>query len=692
MISRFKILFLVVCISIAGQSQDLGHYMQEASQYEALGQYGLALQSYEKAIGLVPYDSSYVMANALNSYANVYLKNGYKAEARTIYRQAEKELSLATGDDRVELMHSKILLNIGSSLLADSVKHAVNYLRQASKILANYPSEKQAYALLLNNIGEAEEQMRHYQNAYSFFTQSLKEQTSIVGDNSPELLHPLMNVATCLYNMPADSTSGLSLHHAIPYIEQYVRILRNALAENLTLMNDEERRVYWDMQQRALYNATQIVAYSAYQSQGDQQESATRLLLDIVLLRKSLLLDASLNDRKQDEGFSYLDIHSHQLQQVLRRDEQVIEMVEVGKAPRSEYMAIIVTRKEAPKLVPLIGLSSFLQSNATNHQALNNKQLDQLMWEPLLKKAKLPTIIYLVPDGLLQMIPVEYVLQDRYRVCERYEVRRLTSSKQLLSRSNSNESVLARPCLVGGCLFNAQATDIEMEEGNGFQIDQLPTIQNEQLESAVQNEYFLPLPASTTEVSEIDRILREAQYPVQTYLGLHAHKNCLNNAQQLSPTLLHIATHGLFYPSVEKGMQQSGLAFSGANTLANRTQGIMTADEFSRLLFPNLQLAVLSACHTGQGEVTGEGVWGMQRACKMTGCKAMVLTLWEVGDEITHTMMTQLYQHLVKGEDIYTSFAKATAHIRQQTFMVDNQPISGNSPKIWCAYILVDAL
>lgn len=689
--SRHLMLFVFVCCSVVCTSQTIEHYLQDATQNEEKGQYGAALQSYEKAIGLIPFDSTYVMASVLNSYANVYLKEGYSNEARILYRQAEKELQALEDDRRAKLLRGKLLQNIGISLIADSVEQSIPYLQQAARIFGKYPEEKRTYATLINTIGEAEEHMQHYREAYVYFIQSLKEQTALVGEQSAELLYPLMNVATCLYNMPTDSMQGVTIHDAIPFIEQYMRILRNALGENFSKLNDTERRAYWDMQQRALYNATQIVAYSAYLSKKEQQERATRLLLDIVLLRKSLLLDASLNDKQQGE-VSYLNITSEHLQQVLRKNERVVEMVEVGRAKQSEYMAIAISGRGEPKLVPLLGLSAYLYSHADNHAMLNDQKLDCLMWQPLLAESKLPTVIYFVPDGILQTIPVEYVLQDRYRVCERYEVRRLTSSKQLLSRPKTDESVMARPCLIGGCQYNAKALDIEMEAGNGFSMEQVDTVSNAELVSAIQNEYFLPLPGSQKEVEDISNLLLEANYPVKTYLGLRAHKNSLVEAQQFSPTLLHVATHGLFYPSVSESMFQAGLAFSGANTLPNRTQGIMTAEEVSQLHFPDLQLAVMSACHTGQGEVTGEGVWGIQRACKMAGCKAMVLTLWDVEDEITHLMMTTMYRYLAEGMDIYTSFAKATAHIRQQSFLIEGQSVSGNSPDIWCAYVLVDAM
>ncbi len=73
-----------------------------------------------------------------------------------------------------------------------------------------------------------------------------------------------------------------------------------------------------------------------------------------------------------------------------------------------------------------------------------------------------------------------------------------------------------------------------------------------------------------------------------------------------------------------------GLALAGANkpVKAGQGDGILTGEPIPRLL-QWLRLAILDACETGEGQVTGgEGMQGMQCAFQLAGCPNVVATLW----------------------------------------------------------------
>ena len=74
---------------------------------------------------------------------------------------------------------------------------------------------------------------------------------------------------------------------------------------------------------------------------------------------------------------------------------------------------------------------------------------------------------------------------------------------------------------------------------------------------------------------------------------------------------------------------------------------ILTAEAIAGLDLQRLELAVLSACETGLGEVAaGEGVFGLQRAFHQAGCRNVVASLWTMDDQATTVLMRLFYEEL----------------------------------------------
>lgn len=146
-----------------------------------------------------------------------------------------------------------------------------------------------------------------------------------------------------------------------------------------------------------------------------------------------------------------------------------------------------------------------------------------------------------------------------------------------------------------------------------------------------------------------------------------------------SPTILHIATHGVFEPLPEpvqdsdtdiipladaalvvqhagrsqaaNPMQHAGLVFAGANGDPSRFRGaIVTAQEIAHLDLRGTALVVLSACETGLGHRTrGEEFAGLRRALAIAGARTQVTSLWKVDDDATCALMTHFYDALAQG-------------------------------------------
>ena len=94
--------------------------------------------------------------------------------------------------------------------------------------------------------------------------------------------------------------------------------------------------------------------------------------------------------------------------------------------------------------------------------------------------------------------------------------------------------------------------------------------------------------------------------------------------------------------------------------------GILTAREAAMMDLRGTELVVLSACQTGLGEVSGEGVFGLQRGFKKAGVKALLMSLWKVDDEATSMLMREFYNNcLTKGLDFQRSLHEAQRTVRE---------------------------
>lgn len=70
-------------------------------------------------------------------------------------------------------------------------------------------------------------------------------------------------------------------------------------------------------------------------------------------------------------------------------------------------------------------------------------------------------------------------------------------------------------------------------------------------------------------------------------------------------------------------------------------------------------LVVLSACDTGRGRITGNGVIGLSRSFISAGVKSVVVSLWSIDDDSTAFLMTEFYKNMRQKLDKATALRKA---------------------------------
>ncbi len=147
-----------------------------------------------------------------------------------------------------------------------------------------------------------------------------------------------------------------------------------------------------------------------------------------------------------------------------------------------------------------------------------------------------------------------------------------------------------------------------------------------------------PLPGAQQEATAIATLLN-----INPLVGHAATEDTVKRAMTAAG-LIHFATHGL----LEYGdVQDSGVRdVPGAIALApgGGEDGLLTAAEIFDLPL-NANLVVLSACDTGLGRITGDGVIGLSRSLITAGTPSVVVSLWAIPDAPTAALMTVFYEH-----------------------------------------------
>ncbi|MGD1943106.1 MAG: CHAT domain-containing protein [Leptolyngbyaceae cyanobacterium] len=177
---------------------------------------------------------------------------------------------------------------------------------------------------------------------------------------------------------------------------------------------------------------------------------------------------------------------------------------------------------------------------------------------------------------------------------------------------------------------------------------------------------FVPLPNAETEAATVADLLSA------TPLLRDAATEAEVKAALAEADIIHLATHGEF---------NSTQPLQGALALAPDAQndGFLTAAE---ILEQPLQasLAILSACDTGRGRITGDGVIGLSRSFMATGVPQVVVSLWQVPDQQTADLMIDFHTERLKQGNTPQALREA---------MLSALATYPNDPALWAAFVQV---
>ncbi len=406
-------------------------------------------------------------------------------------------------------------------------------------------------------------------------------------------------------------------------------------------------------------------------------EDANRLKLE----NEKLQVDLMKKSTDYGDYTKYLSLNWQDVQSSLDDDAVAIEFARLKTGlfdNENTYIAIIIRKGwNAPKIIKL--LTQRKMQNCENDSDMYNKSaLGELIWKPVSQYLDGVKTVYFSPDADLYQIGIEYLLYNGVPFNQGYNVYRLSSTKELAMKRNTIDDKKA--ALFGGLTYTMSSTAIPKVKKS------LGKVRGKNRSGVFS---FDELPSTKLEVNEIAQSLRKKNVSTEIYSGKNGTEKAFMNLSGTDVNILHIATHGDYCgDNTTKGdsaMNYSILALSGANEImgVEDNDGIINATEIAGMDLRKCDLAVLSACRTGNGSVHDDGVFGLQRGFKNAGVRTMIMSLWKVDDKATYLMMSQFYKNLSLGYSKYDSF------IKSQKYLCDN---GFNDSKYWAAFIMLDGL
>ena len=149
------------------------------------------------------------------------------------------------------------------------------------------------------------------------------------------------------------------------------------------------------------------------------------------------------------------------------------------------------------------------------------------------------------------------------------------------------------------------------------------------------------------------------------------------------PAILHLAMHALV--NDEEPLQSRLLFYQtdDGDSTRKKEDSFLNAYEIYNLQL-NAQLAVLSACNTGYGQIQrGEGIMSLSRAFMYAGVPSIVTSLWRAKDQPAKEIMKFFYQNLKEG------LAKDQALREAKITYLQNADPLRSHPANWANFVII---
>lgn len=430
--------------------------------------------------------------------------------------------------------------------------------------------------------------------------------------------------------------------------------------------------------------------------------------LDVLYERKTLM-ERSLMAQMKASGYSVNDSVSYvDVVKSIKPNEIAIEFVDFYhlKDQKTYYVALLAKSDcDNPVYVQLCTEEELKACLGNPNVTYSTDGLYGLLWQPLLEYVGDSSTVYFSPSGMLHTIALESIhTPDGSFLSDKYNLVRLTSTRELCKEKQTK--TYETGAIYGGLQYDVEQQRMaEVASMSKTELEESPAF-------ALRGEdrgNWNYLQGTKDEAEHIAGIMRQANINCNLLEGDLGSEESFKALSGGKTDIIHLATHGYFLEGEKADMNdfmknlsplarqktdsvidpllRSGLILSGGNSAwlgkevpEGIEDGVLTALEISTMNLLGTDMVVMSACETGLGDITSDGVFGLQRAFKMAGVQTLVMSLWKVDDNATSLMMQTFYEHLLSGMSKRESFNLAQAAVRAKY----------PEPYYWAGFIMLD--
>jgi CHAT domain-containing protein len=648
--------YLEMAIRVVSDRNDRGRALNAIGEvYFELGEFDRALNFYDRALRERQNNGDRLGAiRTLNNLGQIYRQTKESNEAIAYYQQALREAN-ALGDMTSRVY---ILNNLGETYLETNRQvEALDSLQEALNISRNNLTV--ARVQTLNHLGKYYRQRTEYDKAIENYQEAL---------GWSQKFDSRAYEGKALVGMGETYLKSKQIDRAIASLESGIEIfesLRPGLQNEQKISLFETQDYAYQLLQKALievgkYQSALVVAEKgrarafaellvqriseSNQTEDDSQPLTLAQIQTVAKNAKATLVEYSIlkDDRGQESElliwlvkptgeilFKQINLQSQETGEKTGGNSLENALMEATRGQQTTSLSSLAWSVRETMLN---------RSNGqTKSAAPSTQKAYQLLIQPiaeLLSNNPQEKVIF-IPHKSLFLIPF-HALQDssgKYLI-EQHTIS-IAPSIQILSLTQKNKS-------------NANLKDA-LIVGN-------PSPMPENLTA---------LPGAEAEAQDVAKLLQTKALTEKQATK----KAVLTKISQAS--IIHLATHGLFN---ERQGLQSYLALAPSE----QQDGLLTAEEVLNLSL-KANLAVLSACSTGRGQITGDGVIGLSRSFMSAGVPSVVVSLWNIPDLPTASLMTEFYRNWQQSHDKSQALRQAML-----TVMKENP-----DPYNWAGFILM---